>query len=104
MIIVITMLVCVNFVRLVIMLFYNYVVVCMCYFSLQYKLKTNSYFYIMTQKRKTYDAAFKRQAVELSKGRKNMSELARELGIQPHLLYNWRREFKEFGEGSFPGN
>src|SRR5699024_1785200 len=58
----------------------------------------------MTQKRKTYDAAFKRQAVELSKGRKNLSELARELGIRPHQLYNWRKEFKEFGESSFPGN
>jgi len=34
----------------------------------------------MTQKRKIYDAAFNRQAVELSKGRKNLSELARELG------------------------
>ena len=58
----------------------------------------------MTQKRKIYDAAFKRQAVELSKGRKNLSELARELGIKPHQLYNWRKELKEFGEGSFPGN
>lgn len=58
----------------------------------------------MTQKRKTYDAAFKREAVELSKGRKNFSELARELGIKPHQLYNWRKELKEFGEGSFPGN
>ncbi|WP_240938605.1 transposase [Arenibacter sp. 6A1] len=58
----------------------------------------------MTQKRKTYDTAFKRQAVALSKGRKNLSELARELGIKPYLLYSWRKEFKEFGEGSFPGN
>lgn len=58
----------------------------------------------MTQKRKTYDAAFKRQAVELSKNRKNLSELARELGIKPQLLYNWRKEFDEFWEGSFPGN
>lgn len=58
----------------------------------------------MTQKRKIYDAAFKRQAVELSKGRKNLSELARELGIKPHHLYNWRKEFEEFGDGSFPGN
>lgn len=58
----------------------------------------------MTQKRKTYDAAFKRQAVELSKNRKNLSELARELGIKPQLLYNWRKEFDKFSEGSFPGN
>lgn len=58
----------------------------------------------MTQKRRTYDSAFKRQAVELSKGRKNLSELARELGVRPHQLYNWRKEYQEFGEGSFPGN
>ena len=58
----------------------------------------------MTQKRKTYDTTFKRQAVELSKGRKNLSELARELGIQPQQLYSWRKELQEFGEGSFPGN
>ena len=41
----------------------------------------------MVQKRKTYDPAFKRQAVELTKTRKYVSELARELGIQPQLLY-----------------
>ena len=41
----------------------------------------------MTQERKLYDAAFKWQAVELSKDRKNLSELARELGIQVTLLY-----------------
>ena len=58
----------------------------------------------MTQKRKTYDEAFKRQDVELSKNRKNLSELARELGIKPQLLYNWRKEFDKFSEGSFPGN
>ena len=41
----------------------------------------------MTQERKLYNAAFKRQAGELSKDRKNLSELARELGIQVTLLY-----------------
>ena len=58
----------------------------------------------MTQKRKLYDAAFKRHAVELSKDRKNLSELARELGIQVTLLYKWRKEFDAFQAGSFPGN
>lgn len=58
----------------------------------------------MTQERKLYDAAFKRQAVELSKDRKNLSELARELGIQVTLLYKWRKEFDVFQAGSFPGN
>ena len=58
----------------------------------------------MERKRKTYDPAFKRQAVELCKGRKNISELARELGVQPHQLYRWRKEYNALGEGSFPGN
>ena len=58
----------------------------------------------MTQERKLYDAAFKRQAVELSKDRKNLSELARELGIQVTLLYKWRKELDTFQAGSFPGN
>ncbi|TLG99016.1 IS3 family transposase, partial [Bizionia argentinensis JUB59] len=41
----------------------------------------------MKQERKKYDEAFKRQSVELSKNRKNLSELARELGIKAILLY-----------------
>lgn len=58
----------------------------------------------MTKTRKKYDAAFKERAVQLSKERKNLSELARELGIQPGQLYRWRKEEEEFGPGSFPGN
>lgn len=54
--------------------------------------------------RKKYDVAFKERAVQLSKERKNLSELARELGIYPSQLYKWRKEVEEFGSGSFPGN
>lgn len=54
--------------------------------------------------RKKYDRAFKERAVELSHNRKNLSELARELGILPVQLYKWRKEQEEFGPGSFPGN
>lgn len=57
----------------------------------------------MKKERKIYDRAFKIQAVELSHQRTNVSELARELGICPTLLYKWRNEQTEFGEGSFPG-
>jgi transposase len=57
----------------------------------------------MKQSRKIYDAVFKRKAVELSQERSNISELARELGIRVSLLYKWRKEQEEFGEGSFPG-
>lgn len=58
----------------------------------------------MKQERKIYDPAFKTQAVQLSRERSNISELARELGIKVTLLYKWRKEFEEFGTGSFPGN
>jgi transposase len=39
----------------------------------------------------------------LSYDRTNISELARELGVIALQLYKWRKEFEEFGEGSFPG-
>lgn len=58
----------------------------------------------MKQGRKIYDAAFKIKAVELSNDRSNLSELARELGIKVSLLYKWRKEYQQFGTGSFPGN
>ena len=57
----------------------------------------------MKQVRKIYDRAFKEKAVQLSYERHNISELARELGVTAPQLYKWRKEFEEFGEGSFPG-
>ncbi|KQR94228.1 transposase [Chryseobacterium sp. Leaf180] len=58
----------------------------------------------MKRERKIYDPAFKTQAVQLSKERTNISELARELGIAVTLIYKWRKGYEEFGEGSFSGN
>jgi len=58
----------------------------------------------MIKVRKRYDRIFKERAVELSKTRKNLSELARELGISAAQLYKWRKESEEFGSGSFPWN
>ena len=57
----------------------------------------------MKWERKIYDPAFKTKAVQLSNERDNISELARELVIKVTLLYKWRKEYEEFGEGSFPG-
>lgn len=57
----------------------------------------------MKQERKIYDSAFKIKAVEISNERSNLSELARELGIKVSLLYKWRKDYQEYGEGSFPG-
>ena len=57
----------------------------------------------MTQVRKIYHKATKEKAVQLSYERTNVSELARELGVTAPQLYKCRKEFEEFGEGSFPG-
>ncbi|MFV8337340.1 IS3 family transposase [Flavobacterium sp. RSP29] len=57
----------------------------------------------MKQVRKVYDKAFKEKAVQLSYERTNVSEMARELGVTAPQLHKWRKEFEEFGEGSFPG-
>ena len=41
----------------------------------------------MRKQRTHYDKAFKENAVKLSIERKNVSELAHELGVEPLLLY-----------------
>lgn len=58
----------------------------------------------MGKERTQYDRSFKDNAVKLSYERKSVSELARELGIPSNLIYRWRKEAEEYGEGSFPGN
>ncbi len=42
-------------------------------------------------------------AVELSKGRSDLSVLAKELEIRPALLYRWRKELETKARASFPG-
>ena len=42
-------------------------------------------------------------AVELSKNREDINNLAQELGIKPDLIYRWRREFSRTESNSFPG-
>lgn len=58
----------------------------------------------MKKQRTHYDKAFKENAVKLSFERKNVSELAHELGVDPLLLYRWRKEYQAKGSLSFPGN
>jgi|SRR5574344_379531 transposase len=58
----------------------------------------------MRKQRNHYDKAFKENAVKLSLERKNVSGLAQELGIEPVMLYRWRKEFQNNGPLSFPGN
>lgn len=58
----------------------------------------------MRKQRTHYDKAFKDNAVKLSFERNNVSELAQELGVEPMLLYRWRKEYQGKGSQRFPGN
>ena len=70
-----------------------------------HRVKHKSLFLCNMRKQRThFDKAFKENAVKLSLERKNVSELAQELGIAPFLLYRWRKEFQQKGEASFPGH
>ena len=52
----------------------------------------------MSQRRK-FDQSFKKRAVELSYKRENIRELSEELGVNPDLIYRWRKEFNDYDEG-----
>ena len=58
----------------------------------------------MPKSRKKYDRNFKLKAVELIDQRESIPILATELGVNPDLIYRWRRELKNRQEASFPGN
>lgn len=58
----------------------------------------------MKGKQRKYSALFKEDAVHLSYKKSNLSELARELGIYPSKLTDWRQTYEKFGKGSFPGS
>jgi transposase len=50
----------------------------------------------MSQKRRTYSADFKLEAVmELLRGHKPVAQICRERGIRDNLLYKWRDAFLE---------
>jgi len=58
----------------------------------------------MVQKRRKYDPEFKREAVRLAEGsEKSASEVARDLGVHPNLIYKWRKALHEGGQEAFPG-
>jgi transposase-like protein len=46
------------------------------------------------RKWRRHTVEFKRQAVERMKAAENITELARELGIQQKLLYTWKYQFE----------
>ena len=57
------------------------------------------------EKRQNYSKEFKVNAVRMitQEGRK-ASEVARELDIQPNMLYLWKRKYLEDKKEAFPGN
>jgi transposase len=59
----------------------------------------------MAEKRKTYTAEFKREAVRLvTEHHYGVAEAARNLGINPNMLRRWKRESADQANGAFPGN
>ncbi len=56
-------------------------------------------------KRRRYDADFKKNAVHLANDpTRKIAEVAANLGISKDLLYSWRRQLQEQGSIAFPGN
>jgi transposase len=59
---------------------------------------------MMTEKRKTYTAEFKYEAVRLvTEQGYGVSEAARNLGLNVNMLRRWKRELSERANGAFPG-
>ena len=60
---------------------------------------------MMTEKRKTYTAEFKREAVRLvTEQRYGVAETARNLGINVNMLRRWKQEYTDSAQAAFPGN
>ena len=57
------------------------------------------------QRRRNYDPEFKRNAVLLTEEPdRSVRDVAEKLGIQPELIYRWRRQMRDRGELAFPGH
>lgn len=56
------------------------------------------------QARRKYDRQFKREAIRLvAEGGRKATEVARDLGIEVNLLYRWKQQCLDHGDGAFPG-
>ena len=57
------------------------------------------------QRRRKYDPEFKKNAVLLiEEVDRSVRDVAEKLGIQPELIYRWRRQMRDRGELAFPGH
>ena len=55
-------------------------------------------------RRRKYDREFKLEAVRLAtKGDRRATEVARDLGIHPNLLYSWKGQLSADQDHAFPG-
>lgn len=55
--------------------------------------------------RKRFTKEFKLEAIRLSEqSEKKKSQIARDLGIRPELLYRWIEDYRKNPQRSFPGN
>lgn len=53
--------------------------------------------------KKTYTKEFKEEAVRLAQQNGNISETARNLGLQLSVLRRWKKELEDHSEKAFPG-
>ena len=54
------------------------------------------------KKTKAYSEAFRREAVKLAdQPDRTATDVARELGIHPGQIYNWRTQFNKLSKGQF---
>lgn len=53
---------------------------------------------------RTYDREFKKNAVELYKSGKTLSQVCKDLDIPGSTLNGWIKQYKVEGEKSFPGS
>jgi len=59
----------------------------------------------MGRERRSYDREFKINAVRLVQhGNQSMKDISEDLGINYHVLAEWKREYEKKGDLAFPGN
>lgn len=59
----------------------------------------------MEQSKRTFDSAFKREAVQLVEtSGKPLAQVARDLGISDNTLQGWKQQQQKHGQDAFPGN
>jgi transposase len=58
----------------------------------------------MKRERRSYDKEFKLMVVNLCHSGKSTKEVTEDLGIRPDMVRRWKREYKQYQEGSFSGH